>query len=79
VIRPLTRELNTLPQPKGFYHCPMDDDKAILLLAGYRRTKPQEVIIDTAGCGSATNGRTDRSGPSPQFGRLVEQLNELLD
>ena len=77
-IRRLTRELNTLPQPKGVYHCPMDDGKAILIEAGYRDLKPQHVVVGLSGCGWVTNGWTDVGGPSPQLARVVQLLEELV-
>jgi hypothetical protein len=42
LIHKLTRELNNLPQPRGTYHCPMDDGSEIVVHAGYRHLRPNK-------------------------------------
>lgn len=77
LINRLIRELNSLPQPRGAYHCPMDDGSEIALLFGYRHLRPKRVIVGLTGCHFVTNGWTGRLGPSPEAARLVKQLLAL--
>ena len=76
-VHGLTRELNTLPDRRGVYHCPMDDGSEIVLLAGYRALRPRRVIVGLTGCHFVTNGRTSRLGPSRGAAHLVRQLTAL--
>jgi hypothetical protein len=77
LIRSLTRRLNTLPQRRGVFHCPLDDGSEVLMLFGHPRHSAQRIIVGLTGCRFVTNGRTSRLGPSAGSARLVRELIAL--